>query len=106
MDYEFDFFYVWKGLPILGEGLLITLELTLWATIIGTSLGFVVALGALSKTRIIRVPTTIFVEFFRCTPALIQLIWFFDPYRSVLRKRIDNKTPRPKARGVFRGMQD
>ena len=77
MDYEFDFFYVWKGLPILGEGLLITLELTLWATIMGTSLGFLVALGALSKTRIITVPTTIFVEFFRCTPALIQLIWFF-----------------------------
>lgn len=77
MGYEFDFFYVWKGLPILAEGLLVTLELTLWATLMGTSLGFVVALGALSKTRFLTVPTTIFVEFFRCTPALIQLIWFF-----------------------------
>ncbi len=77
MSYEFDFFYIWKGLPILWQGLLVTLQLTLWATILGTIAGFGVALCALSKSKFLTVPTTVFIEFFRCTPALIQLIWFF-----------------------------
>lgn len=77
MTYEFDWFYVQKGLPQLIEGLWLTLELTLWANVIGLVLGFVVALGMLSKIRLIVWPLTVYIEFFRCTPALIQLVWFF-----------------------------
>lgn len=74
MTYEFDWFYVQKGLPQLIEGLWLTLELTLWANVIGLVLGFVVALGMLSKIRLIVWPLTVYIEFFRCTPALIQLV--------------------------------
>ena len=77
MNYEFDWFYVKKGFPQLIEGLWLTLELTLWANAIGLVLGFVVAIGSLTKVKAIVWPLTAYIEFFRCTPALIQLVWFF-----------------------------
>lgn len=77
MNYEFDWFYVKKGFPQLIEGLWLTLELTLWANVIGLVLGFIVAIGMLSKVKAIVWPLTAYIEFFRCTPALIQLVWFF-----------------------------
>ena len=77
MNYDFDWFFVKKGFPQLMEGLWITLELTLWANIIGLVLGFLVALGMLSRIKLLIWPLTAYIEFFRCTPALVQLIWFF-----------------------------
>ena len=77
MNYEFDWFYVKKGFPQLIEGLWLTLELTLWANAIGLVLGFLVAIGMLSKVKAVVWPLTAYIEFFRCTPALIQLVWFF-----------------------------
>ena len=77
MNYDFDWFYVKKGLPQLLEGLWLTLELTMWANVIGLVFGFLVALGMLSKVRALTWPLTAYIEFFRCTPALVQLVWFF-----------------------------
>ena len=77
MNYDFDWFYVKKGLPQLMEGLWLTLELTMWANLIGLVLGFLVALGMLSKIKSLIWPLTAYIEFFRCTPALVQIIWFF-----------------------------
>lgn len=77
MNYTFDFQSVMRNLPPLLDGLLVTLELTLAANAIGLTLGFVVALLTMSRTAVVRVPAMLFVEFFRCTPALVQIIWFF-----------------------------
>ena len=77
MNYDFDWFYVKKGFPQLLEGLWLTLELTMWANVIGLVFGFLVALGMLSKVRVLTWPLTAYIEFFRCTPALVQLVWFF-----------------------------
>lgn len=77
MKYQFDWFYVERGLPKLLEGLRVTLELTLWTNLIGLSLGFVVAVGLLSRIWLIVRPLQLYVELFRCTPALIQIVWFY-----------------------------
>ena len=77
MNYDFDWFYVKKGFPQLLDGLWLTLELTMWANVIGLVFGFLVALGMLSKVRALTWPLTAYIEFFRCTPALVQLVWFF-----------------------------
>ena len=77
MNYDFDWFYVKKGFPQLLDGLWLTLELTMWANVIGLVFGFLVALGMLSKIRALTWPLTAYIEFFRCTPALVQLVWFF-----------------------------
>mgnify|MGYP000991526381 FL=1 len=77
MNYDFDLFFLQGSFPKLMEGLLLTLKLTVASNLIGLSLGFVLALMAMSKNPFIRWPTTLFIDFFRCTPALIQVIWFF-----------------------------
>ncbi len=77
MTYDIDFFYIFKGMDRLYDGLLVTLELTAFANVIGLTVGFLVALMALSKFRLLKFPAVAFIEFFRCTPALIQIVWFF-----------------------------
>ena len=77
MNYTFDFQVVTRNLEPLLNGLIVTLELTAAANLIGLTLGFVVALLVMSRWAAVRVPTMLFVEFFRCTPAIVQVVWFF-----------------------------
>jgi polar amino acid transport system permease protein len=55
----------------------VTIQLTLAANAIGLVAGFMVALLVLSPVALIHLPTVAFVEFFRCTPAIVQIVWFF-----------------------------
>ncbi|PDT37055.1 MULTISPECIES: amino acid ABC transporter permease [Sinorhizobium] len=75
MGYSFDFQSV--SLGPLWEGLIVTLELTVAANIIGVVLGFPLALLIMSRFAPVRLPAMLFVEFFRCTPAIVQIVWFF-----------------------------
>ena len=75
--YSFDFFYVMSGFSRLLQGLVVSLELTAIVVGIGTFSGFVLALATSSRSPFLSVPTRLFVEIFRCTPALIQIVWFF-----------------------------
>lgn len=77
MNYQFDLFFIANGLWPLLKGLVVTLQLTVAANLIGLTLGFVIALLVMSPNPILRWPFTFFIEFFRCTPALVQIIWFF-----------------------------
>jgi polar amino acid transport system permease protein len=77
MDYALDIGAVTRNLWPLMEGLWVTIQLTLTANAIGLVFGFVVALLVLSKVALIRLPAVAFVEFFRCTPAIVQIVWFF-----------------------------
>jgi polar amino acid transport system permease protein len=77
MNYALDIGAVTRNLDELWEGLLVTLQLTIAANVIGVIAGFLLALLVLSKFAIIRWPATLFVEFFRCTPAIVQIVWFF-----------------------------
>lgn len=77
MNYSFDFASVFRNFDPLWDGLLVTVELTIAANAIGLTLGFALALLVMSRWRAIRLPVTLFIEFFRCTPAIIQIVWFF-----------------------------
>jgi polar amino acid transport system permease protein len=77
MDYHLNFFFVLRDFDKLLAGLVVTLKLTVLANAMGLSLGFGVALLLMSPLRVVRWTATAFVEFFRCTPALIQIVWFF-----------------------------
>lgn len=95
MAYELNFYFVWRNLDTLLEGLMLSLELTVLSIIIGLSAGFVLALLRMSSLRILSVPAIAFIELFRCTPMLIQIVWVFyclpilfdlsiSPYASAL----------------------
>jgi polar amino acid transport system permease protein len=77
MDYTLDIGAVTRNLGPLFEGLVVTLQLTLAANIIGIAAGFGLALLVLSRFAVLRLPAMLFVEFFRCTPAIVQIVWFF-----------------------------
>ncbi|UXS04170.1 amino acid ABC transporter permease [Agrobacterium tumefaciens] len=75
MNYTFDFNAV-SFAPLL-RGLWVSLELTVAANIMGIVAGFGLALLLLSPYRLVRMPFMLFVEFFRCTPAIVQIVWIF-----------------------------
>src|SRR3981081_695260 len=77
MDYHLNFFFVLRDFDRLLDGLIVTLKLTVLANAMGLSFGFGVALLLMSPLRVVRWIATAFVEFFRCTPALIEIVWFF-----------------------------
>lgn len=77
MQYTFDFQAVLNNFPPLLDGLKLTLELTAAANAMGLVLGFGLALLIMNRWAALRLPAMLFIEFFRCTPCIIQIIWFF-----------------------------
>src|SRR5690606_40707078 len=81
--------------PVLLKGLGLTLAFTGACAVLGSLFGFVVSLLRQLKLKLVRLLLTLYVEFFRGTPLLIQLFWVFfcfpvifgldiPPYVSVL----------------------
>ncbi|TFW39709.1 amino acid ABC transporter permease [Pseudomonas putida] len=77
MNYQFDFHFLNGSLPALLDGLKVTLELALVSNLIGLTCGFLLCLMTLNRWFFVRWPAQLFIEFFRCTPALLQIVWFF-----------------------------
>jgi polar amino acid transport system permease protein len=75
LDYTFNFNAV--SLAPLLKGLWVSLELTVAANVIGVVFGFGLALLIMSPFKLVRLPFMLFVEFFRCTPAIVQIVWIF-----------------------------
>ena len=65
---------LWKRI---GEGLLNTLKAAGYALVLALLLGVVLAFGRLSHRAFIRVPAIAVVEFFRATPLLLLILFFF-----------------------------
>ncbi|MFK0333959.1 amino acid ABC transporter permease [Rhizobium sp. NPDC090275] len=77
MNYQWDFSIIWRSLPVLWRGVIVTAELWAISLLVGLVLGYFIALLRLSPNRVPQILGRGFVEFFRNIPALIQLIWFF-----------------------------
>jgi polar amino acid transport system permease protein len=75
--YQWDFTPVLANADILAAGLLNTLKLTGTALAFGIPLGLGLALLRLSRLRALSWPAGLLIEFFRTTPPLVQLFWFF-----------------------------
>ena len=74
---EWEFAPVLDNLDILLLGLLNTLKVTGLALAFGVPLGLVLALSRLSQWRALSMVAAFIIEFFRTTPPLVQLFWFF-----------------------------
>lgn len=77
MRYRWDFASALQHWPILLQGLLGTLQLATVSLAAGLALGLLVGAGRYSRRRLIHWPATAFVEVFRNTPVLVQIMWFF-----------------------------
>ncbi|MEZ5758541.1 MAG: amino acid ABC transporter permease [Emcibacteraceae bacterium] len=77
MEFEFRFDIVWNNLPLLLEGVQTTIVLSLLTMVLGTVIGLFVAIIRLRVKRVYAVPFIIYVEVFRGTPGLIQIVWIY-----------------------------
>jgi polar amino acid transport system permease protein len=90
MEYQWDFTVVWRNSHLLLWGLLGTLKVTGAALVLGLPLGLGVALMRLSRAQVVSLPASVFVEFFRSTPPLVQLFWCFFALPILIGVRIDS----------------
>lgn len=72
-----DWEFVVEIIPLLLEGLKITVAATLVGFFIAAILGLLMALGRRSAIKWISYPTTAIIEFIRMTPLLVQLFFMF-----------------------------
>lgn len=71
-------------------GLWTTIKLTAMCIVFGCALGFVVGLARTSRNLALRMISSVYVEFFRGTPVLIQLFWIFFCLPLVLGVELSN----------------
>lgn len=64
-------------LPDYLAGLLLTIELGLVSTSLGVVFGLALALTRRSRFRVLSWPTYFYIEFFRTTPPLVQIVWLY-----------------------------
>jgi len=89
VTYTFRFDAVYNNLPFLLEGLYLTLLISALALAFSMVLGMFVALGRLSKSRLVSFASATYVELFRDTPVLVQLFWVYYVLPILLGIRID-----------------
>ncbi len=77
MGYNWDFLTVLSYWDVLLVGMKGTLVLFLITAVIGLSGGLVMGILRYSRNPFVRFPATAFVEVFRNTPVLVQIIWFY-----------------------------
>lgn len=74
---SFEWSVVWSSLPRLLDGAWMTIWLTVATMALAIPGGLALALMRLSPLRLISVPATAFVEFFRATPLILQIYWVY-----------------------------
>lgn len=75
--YKWHFEIIWDYQIVFYRGALVTAELTGLAFTIGVVLGLIIAFMRLSRYSPVRAPAAVYVELFRSTPALVQLVWIY-----------------------------
>lgn len=74
----------WRVIRFVSDGLLVTIVVTVTAFILTLFLGLLTALGRLAKNGFIRWITTIYVEIARGIPLLVQLLFWYFAFPSVI----------------------
>jgi polar amino acid transport system permease protein len=87
-----DFSVVLRFQEALALGLWMTIELTLICVVLGCSLGFFIGLARTSRSTVLRAVSSVYVEFFRGTPVLVQLFWIFFCLPLILGVELSNLT--------------
>lgn len=72
-----DWGIIGESIPLLAEGLVVTLQVSSLSAVLGLALGVVFGLGSLSRSRPLRWLVMAYVDFIRGTPLLIQIFLVF-----------------------------
>ena len=82
--YAWDFSFLWAYRWLILAGLGVTIAYTVGTILLGLAIGLVTGLLRLSRNPMINAPLVAYVEIFRCTPLLVQIVWFYYALPVVL----------------------
>ncbi len=77
MDYIWQWNQIWDYRQVFVRGMQVTVILTCWALLIGMVLGLGLGLMRSSRLLVLRLPAAIYIDIFRATPILVQLVWIY-----------------------------
>ncbi len=77
MDYQWSFGFLWHYERLFVTGVEVTLAYTFGTIFLGLIIGLAIGLARLSKSKLVNAPLVALIEIFRCTPLLVQIVWFY-----------------------------
>lgn len=77
MNYAWDFGILWKYWYLFWLGTAVTFLYTIGTALLGAIVGFICAAIQLKRWAIPNIFVIGYIEIFRCTPLLVQIIWFY-----------------------------
>lgn len=77
MPYQWSFGFLWHYEKLFIRGVEVTLAYTAGTIFLGLVLGLLIGMARLSKSRLVNWPLIGLIEAFRCTPLLVQIVWFY-----------------------------
>jgi len=75
--YSWDFAALKPYWGLIWQGLLVTIFYTVTTVIAGLVIGLVTGIQRTTAPRWVTVPLRFYIEVFRCTPLLVQLVWVY-----------------------------
>ena len=84
MHYVWDFSILGKYSHLFWLGLGWTMAYTIGTILLGTLLGLIVGILRLGRLPVIDWLLIAYIELFRCTPLLVQIIWFYYAFPVVI----------------------
>src|SRR4249920_3901769 len=84
MGYKWDFSGVYSYFNLWVRGLGVTLAYSVGTVLGGLIIGVVLGMLLLSRRKWVTLPIHFYVELFRCTPLLVQIVWFYYALPIVL----------------------
>jgi polar amino acid transport system permease protein len=75
--YSWDFAALKPYWGLIWQGLLVTLLYTVTTVIAGLAIGLVTGILRTTAPRWVAIPVRFYIEVFRCTPLLVQLVWVY-----------------------------
>ena len=92
MGYQWHFEVIWDYKIVFLMGALETGKLTAFAFSLAVIVGLGLAFMRISQSAWLRIPATVYVQLFRSTPALVQLVWIYYALPIFTGLRFDNFT--------------
>ncbi|MBP2655039.1 MAG: glnP 1 [Firmicutes bacterium] len=86
---ELDFGLIVRSLPLLLTGAVVTIQITVLSVGFGLFIGMFAGIARMAKFWLVRAAATVYVDFIRGTPLLVQIFIIYFALPLLLGKRID-----------------
>jgi polar amino acid transport system permease protein len=103
MPYQWSFGFLWRYQILFVTGVEVTLAFTIGTIILGLVLGLAIGMARLSRSWLVNAPLVALIEIFRCTPLLVQIVWFYYALPVILGVQIPAITAATAVLSLYTG---